>query len=168
VKKSSVIRFGVLIAMIVFVGVQGQVVSSVDIKEKSVYSATTFGISQSMLNEAPVILLVIMVFIAINVYFSIRAWPSWKRTDDGVLRAKAFLNKDFLNRNFMLVFITGASFGLHTFLEFIEIFEYPEAWTQFTQQIRILSLFTLTASMLLLVLLEYYWCKLLIRKTLKR
>lgn len=152
VKKSRVIGFGVLIAMIVLVGVQGQVVSSVDIKEKSV----------------SVIFLIIMVFIAINVYFSIRAWPSWKGTGDGVIRAKAFLNKDFLNRNFMLVFITGASFGLHTFLEFIEIFGYPEAWTQFTQHIRILSLLTLTASMLLLVLLEYYWCKLLIRKILKR
>jgi hypothetical protein len=164
VKKSIVIGFGVLIAIIILVCAQGQGASSADMNEKSVYSAAAFGILQSMFNEAQVIFIVIMVFIAINVYFSIIAWLSWKRTDDGVIRAKSFLSKDFLNRNFILVFLTGASFGLHTFLEFIETFEYPEAWTQFAQQIRIISFLTLTASMLLLVLLEYYWCKLLIRK----
>ena len=169
-KKSSVIGFGVLmlIAMPVLVSVPGHAVSNADILEKSVYSATTSAIPQSMFNEAQAIFLIIMVFTAINVYFSIRAWPSWKHTDDDILRAKAFLSKDFLYRNFVLVFITSASFVIHTVLGFIETFEYPGAWMQFTQQIRILSLLTLTASMLLLVLLEYYWCKLLIRKTLKK
>lgn len=115
-----------------------------------------------MFMELQVVILATTVLIAIiGLYFSIRAWSSWVRVDDEVLRARAFLTREFLNRNFVLIFSTGAFVGLHTLLELIEIFGYPPALTQFAQQIRIISFSTLTASMLLLVLLAYYWRKLL-------
>jgi hypothetical protein len=69
VNRNSIIELSVLISIIVLVCVQGQVVSSENIKEKSVSSATSFGISLSMFNEAQVILFVITIFIAINVFF---------------------------------------------------------------------------------------------------
>lgn len=111
--------------------------------------------------ELQVVILAITVLIAIiGLYFSIKAWSSWVRVDDEIIRARAFLTRQFLNRNFMLIFITGAFVGLHTILEFIEIFGYPSALMQFAQEIRILYFLTLTISMLLLVILAYYWCKL--------
>lgn len=114
-----------------------------------------------MFKELQVIVLLITALIAIiGLYFSIKAWSSWRRTDDEVLRARAFLSRQFLNRNFMFVFITGAFVGIHTLLEFVEIFGYPSALMQFAQEIRIFYFLTLTISMLLLVLLAYYWCKL--------
>jgi hypothetical protein len=116
-----------------------------------------------MFRELQVIILVITVLIAIiGLYFAIKAWSSWVRVDDEILRARAFLTKQFLNRNFVLIFITGAFVGLHTLLEFIEIFGYPSALTQFAYPMRIIYFLTLTASMLLLVLLAYYWRKLLL------
>lgn len=114
-----------------------------------------------MFKELQVVILVITVLIAIiGLYFAIKAWSSWRRIDDDILRARAFLTRQFLNRNFMLVFITGAFMGLHTILEFIEIFGFPSVLMQFAQEIRMLYFLTLTISMLLLVLLAYYWCKL--------
>jgi hypothetical protein len=111
--------------------------------------------------ELQVVILATTVLIAIiGLYFSIKAWSSWVRVDDEIIRARAFLTRQFLNRNFMLIFITGAFVGLHTLLEFIEIFGYPSALMQFAQEIRILYFLTLTISMLLLVILAYYWCKL--------
>lgn len=115
-----------------------------------------------MFKELQVIILVITVLIAIiGLFFSIKTWSSWRRKDDEVLRARAFLTREFLNKNFMLIFITGAFVGLHTLLELIEIFGYPSALMQFAQQIRILYFLTLTISMFLLVLLAYYWYNLL-------
>jgi len=114
-----------------------------------------------MFNELQVVILITTVLITIiGLYFAIKAWSSWRCLDDEIIRARAFLTREFLNRNFMLVFITGAFVGLHTILEFIEIFGYPTALIQFAQEIRILYFLTLTISMLLLVLLAYYWCKL--------
>jgi hypothetical protein len=71
VNRNSVIELRVLTSIIILVYVQGQVVSSVDIKEKSVCSAT-FGIPLSIFNKTRVILFAITIFIAINVFFLLR------------------------------------------------------------------------------------------------
>ncbi len=70
--RSCVIELSVLIS-IILVCVQDQIISSVYIKEKSVSSATSLGISLSMFIEAQIIFFVITIFIAINI-FSIMVW----------------------------------------------------------------------------------------------
>lgn len=102
-----------------------------------------------------------VLFAVIGLYLAIRAWSSWTRTDEEVLRAKAFITIQFLHRNFMLIFLMGGFIALHTFLEFIEIFGYPSLLISIAKHIRILYFLTLTVSTLMLVLLGYYWCKLL-------
>jgi hypothetical protein len=68
VNRSCVIELRVLISRIILVYIRSQVVSWVDIKEKSVCSAT-FGIPLSIFNKTQVIIFVITIFIAINVFF---------------------------------------------------------------------------------------------------
>lgn len=112
-----------------------------------------------MFKELIIILLgTAVLFAIIGLIFAIKAWSLWTRTADDLLRAKAFLTKPFLYRNFKIIFIVGAFVALLTFLEFVEFFGYTSVLMQFAQLMRFLAL---TISMLLLVLLAYYWCKLL-------
>jgi hypothetical protein len=111
--------------------------------------------------EVQVVILITAVFLTIiGLYLSIISWFSWRGIEDDVMRAKAFLNKKFLNRNFNLVLIIGAFVGLHTLLEFIEILGYPSALIPFAKEIRLFYFLTLTISMILLVVLAYCWYKL--------
>lgn len=111
--------------------------------------------------EVQVVILITAVFLAIiGLYLSIISWFSFRRIDDKFLRAKAFLNKKFQNRNFILIFMTVVFLGLHTLLEFIEILGYPFALIPFAKEIRLFYFLTLTISMILLVVLAYYWRKL--------
>jgi len=115
-----------------------------------------------MFKEIQIIILVITILIAvIGLYFTFKAWSSWRHTNDEVIRGRAFLTKSFLNKNFLLVFITGAFVAIHTLLEFVEIFGYPSALMQHVQIFYNVYILTLAISMLLLVLLAYYWQKLL-------
>lgn len=115
-----------------------------------------------MFKELQVAILGITLLIAlIGLYLSILSWSSWRHMDDDVLRARAFLTRKFLTRNFILVFVSGAFMGLHTVLEFFEVFGHPSALMRFVQEIRINYFLTLTFSMFLLVLLAYYWSKLI-------
>ena len=111
--------------------------------------------------EVQVVILITAVFMAIiGLFLTIISWFSWRYIDDDFIRAKAFLNKEFLNRNFILVFIAGAFVGLHTLLEFIEIWGYPSELIPFAKEIRLFYFLTLTISMILLVVLAYCWYKL--------
>ncbi|MCX9085291.1 MAG: hypothetical protein OIN87_10915 [Candidatus Methanoperedens sp.] len=108
-----------------------------------------------------VIILMAIFLAAVGLYISIISWHTWRRLDDKLIGAKAFLNKKFLNRNFIFVFITGALVGLHTLLEFFEIFYYPSILIPFAKGIRLFYFITLMLSMILLVVLAYNWCRLI-------
>lgn len=109
--------------------------------------------------EAAILLFTVLIAL-IGLSFSIIAWSSWKRLDDDVLRARAFLTKKFLTRNFILVFISGAFVGFHSIFQFIEIFGYPSLM-RFEQEIRICHYLSQTFSLSALVILAYSWCKLI-------
>ena len=111
--------------------------------------------------EVQVVILITAVFMAIiGLFLSIITSFSWRYINDDFIRAKAFLNRKFLNRSFILVFIAGAFVGLHTILEFIEIFGYPSELIPFAKEIRLFYFLTLTISMISLVVLAYCWYKL--------
>ena len=115
-----------------------------------------------MFKELQIAILGITVLIAlIGLYFSMLAWSSWRHMDDDVLRARAFLTRKFLTRNFILVFVSGAFVGFHTIFELVDIFGYPSALMRFEQEIRISHYLSLTFSLFLLVLLACYWYKLI-------
>lgn len=63
-----------------------------------------------------------ILFAIIGIYFVIKAWILWTRTPDDVLRAKAFITKKFLHRNFILIFILIVLVAVHTFLEYFAIY----------------------------------------------
>ena len=111
--------------------------------------------------EMEVVFLITAVFLTIiGLYLSIISWFSFRHIDDKILRAKAFLNNKFQNRNFILFLMTVVFVGLHTLLEFIEIFGYPSALIPFAKEIRLFYFLTLTISMISLVVLAYCWYKL--------
>jgi hypothetical protein len=121
----------------------------------------SLSLDREKIMEVQVAILITAVFLTIiGLYLSIISWFSWRCIDDDVMRAKAFSNKKFHNRNFNLVLITGAFVGIHTLLEFIEIFGYPSALLPFAKEIRLFYFLTLTISMISLVVLAYYWNKL--------
>jgi hypothetical protein len=104
---------------------------------------------------------VAILFAIIGIYFVIRAWILWARTPDDVLRAKAFLTKQFLNRNFILIFILIIIVVIHTFLEFFVIYGYPLYLARFERLMSMFYLSSLSFLMLLLAILAYYWYGLL-------
>lgn len=114
-----------------------------------------------MFTELNSVIVMITVLIAfIGLFFSIKAWSSWRNMDNNMFRARVFLTKNFLNRNFSLVFIMGAFVGFHTILEFIETFGFP--LIPFAKEVRTVYFSTLTISMVLLSLLAYQWFKLVL------
>ncbi len=49
----------------------------------------------------------------VGLYFVMRVWLKWKNIDMEVLKARVFLNKKFLERNWRYVFLAGASISGH-------------------------------------------------------
>lgn len=114
-----------------------------------------------MLEELQISFIVIAIsFGIIGLYFYTKAWHLWRHIDNDTLRAKAFLTKEFLHRNFIIALIVGILVAFHTVMEFNEFFGYPSILIPFEKYIESFYLFTLTATMALLVILAYYWCKL--------
>ncbi len=93
--------------------------------------------------------------------FAIKAFVSFRNTPEDVLRAKIFLNKNFLRNNLILVFTVGALICVHAVLEFIEY----GFTTPFTQAASLFYSITLPMIAILMALLAYLWNKALYRKT---
>ncbi len=102
-----------------------------------------------------------VLFSIAGFYFAVKAFLSFRNTPDDVLRAKIFLNKNFLRNNLILVFIAGALVCAHAVLEFMEYgFAAP-----YTDATRLLYSITLPMIAFLMSLLAYLWNKALYRKT---
>jgi hypothetical protein len=90
----------------------------------------------------------------------LRIWIRWKHIDKDVLKARVFLDKMFLEKNWIYVFLTGASIAVHQFLDFMILSNYiVNDWAEFlSQTLEFLGL-------LFLVILVYEWFKLLLPVT---
>ncbi len=102
-----------------------------------------------------------VLFSVAGFYFAVKAFLSFRNTPDDVLRAKIFLNKNFLRNNLILVFTVGALVCVHAVLEFIE---YGFA-TPFTHAAGLIYSVTLPMIAFLMSLLAYLWNKALYRKS---
>ncbi|MGB8216097.1 MAG: hypothetical protein WCE94_02250 [Candidatus Methanoperedens sp.] len=55
----------------------------------------------------------------IGFYFAVRIWTKWRNIDMDILKARVFLNKKFLEKNGIYVFLSGASLAAHQFMSFL-------------------------------------------------
>ncbi len=105
----------------------------------------------SMLSASSIILALIGFVIVL------RIWMRWKNVDKDVLKARVFLDKMFLEKNWIYVFLTGASISIHQSLEFMMASNYIlNDWAELSSEI--LEFLALV----FLIILAYEWFKLIL------
>ncbi len=98
-----------------------------------------------------------VIIALIGLYFVIRIWMKWKNMDKDLLKARVFLNINFLEKNWLLVFLSGASLTIHQSLEFLILSNY------FTSEwLEMLSEAFEFMVLIFLVILAYVWFKFII------
>lgn len=88
----------------------------------------------------------------IGLYFVIRIWIKWEYMDIDVIKARVFLNKKFIERNWLYVFLAGASLTGHQLINFLTSSNYIDSrwFTQFSYILEFMAL-------VFLVVLAYEW-----------
>lgn len=97
---------------------------------------------------------VIMGFI--GVFFVLKIWLVWKKVDMNVLKARVFLDQNFLIRNWLFIFIIGAFIVFRRILELSELLDKNLPTPEMNIIFNLMGL----AVVALLVILAYYWYKL--------
>ncbi len=92
----------------------------------------------------------------IGLFFVLKIWLVWKKVDMNVLRARVFLDPNFLIRNWVFIFIAGAFIVLRRILYLFDLLELPKLNSEMT----IIFDFMGLVVVVLLVMLAYYWYKL--------
>lgn len=100
-----------------------------------------------------------LILAFIGLYFVVRVWSKWNTIDMEVLKAKVFLNKKFLERNWLYVFIAGAVLTIHQATELLISINLVKEGGVIDQISEILE-FTALVS---LIILAYEWFKVLYR-----
>ena len=100
---------------------------------------------------------IILAFMGL--YFVIRIWLKWKNIDMEVLKAKVFLNKKFLERNWLYVFLAGASLTSHQVIGLLVSLDCLEERNIIFHISETLEF----ASLAFLIILAYEWFKVLYR-----
>ncbi len=57
-----------------------------------------------------------VIIATIGLYFVVRIWDKWRHIDKEILKARVFLDKNFLERNWLYIFLSGATLTFHQFL----------------------------------------------------
>ncbi|MDP2766934.1 MAG: hypothetical protein Q8O41_05730, partial [Candidatus Methanoperedens sp.] len=78
-------------------------------------------------NTINIILVFSSVAVAfIGLFFVLKIWLVWKRVDINVLKARVFLDKKFLVRNWIYIFIIGAFIVMRRIMELYDLLELPK------------------------------------------
>ncbi len=101
-----------------------------------------------------------VIFAVTGLYFVVRIWLKWKNTDMDVLKARVFLNKKFLEKNWIYVFLSGASLATHQSIDFLLSINYITG----TGWIDRLSEFLELTALVFLVILAYEWFRIIYLK----
>lgn len=97
-----------------------------------------------------------IILAIIGLYIVIRIWDKWRKLDTEVIKGRVFLNKKFLERNWLYVFLSGAavtvyqSMGLARTLNLID-----------NDMFFILSEIFGSLTLVFLVILAYEWYQVL-------
>lgn len=89
-------------------------------------------------------------------FFVLKIWLVWKKVDMNVLKARVFLDQNFLIRNWVFIFITGAFIVLRRIMELFELLDKNLLAPEMNIIFNLMGL----AVIALLVILAYYWYKL--------
>lgn len=89
----------------------------------------------------------------IGLYFVIKIWIKWQKMDINIIKARVFLNRKFLIKNWQYIFISGASQVTHQFLNFSVSLNYVGK----TVLIETISSFLELMALGFLVLLAFEW-----------
>ncbi len=92
----------------------------------------------------------------VGLYFVARIWVKWNKMDKDVLKARVFLDKKFLAKNWIYVFLAGAALTVHQLIDFMTSSGYISGiW--FRQLSELFEFITL----LFFVVLTYEWYKII-------
>ncbi len=91
----------------------------------------------------------------IGLFLVIKIFMVWNRVDRNVLKARVFLDDTFLVKNWIFVFLTGAFIVVRIFVELLELLGFILIRTS-----SIIFDLAGLAVIILLVLLAYYWYRL--------
>ena len=100
-----------------------------------------------------------VILACIGFYFVSRVWAKWRKMDMDFLRARVFLNKKFLERDWVYIFFSGATLTGHQLIKFLTSSNYIES-TWITQASYVLEWLALV----FIVILAYDWFVLLYSK----
>lgn len=92
----------------------------------------------------------------IGLFFVIKIWMVWKHVNKEILKARVFLNSNFLEKNWICVFMAGAFIAVRRVVQLLELAGFP-----ITNTVAILFDLMGLAVIILLVLLAYYWYRLI-------
>lgn len=92
----------------------------------------------------------------VGFYFVIQIWKKWRQLDPNVIKARVFLDKKFLEKNWAYVFLAGLSITIHQLMDFLgNNFDISNYAYEFISEL------TEFLALLFLVVLAYEWYKVL-------
>jgi len=94
-----------------------------------------------------------VVLALIGLFFVIRIWTKWQKIDIDIIKARVFLNRKFLIKNWQYTFLSGASLVTHQSLDLFMSMNYLHN----TLLIETLSSFSDLMALGFLVLLAFEW-----------
>jgi hypothetical protein len=104
-----------------------------------------------------IILIVLSVITGfIGFFFVLKIWLVWSQVDRNVLKARVFLDPNFLVRNWVFIFIAGAFIVIRRILSLFDLLEFPKLSSEMTIIFDLVGL----AVVILLVMLAYFWYRL--------
>ncbi|MDD5473563.1 MAG: hypothetical protein PHU34_05375 [Candidatus Methanoperedens sp.] len=102
-----------------------------------------------------------ILFAIIGVYFFVRIWKVWKNINMNIVKARIFLDKRFLEKNWIYILLAGATMTVRQIL-FLIFFPYDNFAIISTSFFVVSELLELII-FIILVALAYEWFKILIK-----
>ncbi len=93
-----------------------------------------------------------VLFALIGLFFVIKIWIRWNALDVDIIKARVFLNKKFIERNWLYVFLAGASLTSHQLIKFLTSENYITSF--WLSQLSYIAEFLV---LVFLVMLSYEW-----------
>ncbi len=92
----------------------------------------------------------------IGLFCVIKIWMVWKHVNKEILKARVFLNKNFLEKNWICIFMAGAFIAVRRVMQLLELLGFPIINSD-TILFDLMGLAVIS----LLVLLVHYWYRLI-------
>lgn len=92
----------------------------------------------------------------IGLFFVLKICIVWGSVDKGVLKARVFLSKNFLMKNWIYVFLAGAFIAMRRIIQLLDLLEFPVKSRGMDYLFDLMGLIVIS----LLVMLAFQWYRL--------